>query len=262
MTSAGSIPIIGYHAIEDGPGPVCLSPRDFERQIRALHEVGCTTLRVEEVARILRSGSALPPRPVALTFDDAYASVHSVALPLLASLDMTATVFPVTSELGGFNRWDAAKAGQRRLDLVGTAQLLELQAAGWEVGSHTHTHVALSSIPKASVQSEIDTSISMLEDICGTQIRTFAYPYGLHDAMSRQVVELRHDIGLDIGARKATASSPLSCLPRVDAWYLRRTWQVRGLHGTTGDVYLAIRRLGRAIGNSARPGGGRAAVAV
>jgi len=256
VTSTRSIPIISYHAIQDGPGPVCLQPRDFERQIRALHEAGCTTLRVDEVVRLLRSGSALPPRPVALTFDDAYASVHTMALPLLASLDMTATVFPVTSELGGHNRWDAAKPGIPRLALVETSQLLELRAAGWEVGSHTHTHAALRSIPKTTVESEIETSISMLEDICGAEVRTFAYPYGLHDATSRQVVASRYEVGLDIGAAKATTSSPLDCLPRVDAWYLRRTWQVRGLHGTSGDLYLAVRRLGRAIGHSTGRGRG------
>jgi peptidoglycan/xylan/chitin deacetylase (PgdA/CDA1 family) len=249
-----TVTILGYHAIEDGPSPICISPTDFERQVKALHESGCVALTVTEVAERIREGRPFPQRAVAFTFDDGYASVHTRALPLLESLGYRATVYPVTSQLGGSNRWDLERGSGHRLAVVGRSQVRELAAAGWEVGGHTHTHADLRQLSAPDVQREIDTSTAILEDLCSHAVRTFAYPYGHNDAASRSLAAARHSACLVIGASKAGLGAPLEVLPRVDAWYLRRTWQVRHIHGRSGDAYLALRRLGRAAGVRVRGG--------
>ncbi|MDQ3898198.1 MAG: polysaccharide deacetylase family protein [Actinomycetota bacterium] len=254
MSSNGTVTIIGYHAIEEGPGPLCLPPAVFERQVRTLHDDGCTALTVAEVADHLRTGAPFPERAIALTFDDGYASVHRHALPLLSSLGYRATIYPVTSQLGGHNRWDAPWRWVPRLAVVEPPQLQELAAAGWEVGGHTHTHPSLAGQPPDVVAAELAESTAILEALCGTSVRTFAYPYGDHDRPSRQVAVARHDACLGIGARKVTVRSGLDQLDRVDAWYLRRRWQLRGLHGPAGDGYLFLRRVARVAGERLRAG--------
>ncbi|HET9052039.1 MAG TPA: polysaccharide deacetylase family protein, partial [Candidatus Dormibacteraeota bacterium] len=73
---SGSAAILAFHAVEDGPGPLCLGPAVFERQVRALAAAGAVGLTVSDVASRLRRGDTLPRRAVAFTFDDGFESVH------------------------------------------------------------------------------------------------------------------------------------------------------------------------------------------
>lgn len=248
--SSDSVTILAYHAIETGPGPICLDAHTFRRQIDALHEAGCVALTMEEVGRHLRAGTPFPDRAVALTFDDAYASVHRAALPVLAEVGWAATVFPVTAELGGYNRWDADRGRMPTLRLVSSTELVELLAAGWDLGSHTHSHRDLTSLDARTLGTELDRSTAMLEDLSQRPVGSFAYPFGRHDARVRAAAWRRYGTCLTIGARRARLGEDLDRIERVDAWYLQRSWQARLLPGHAGDVYLAVRRLARASGQA------------
>lgn len=246
-----SVVILGYHAIERGSGPVCLAPSVFERQVRTLHEHGWNALGIDEVAARIRDGVGFVPRSVALTFDDGYLSVHRTALPLLRSLGMVASVFPVTAHLGGHNAWDVAQ-GADRLELMGLADLRALQDAGWVIGSHTHTHRRLVDVAADVVAEEMERSREVLERRLGVAAQAFAYPYGGHDAVSREVAAQAFDISLAIGAAIAGTGSDLGCVERVDAWYVRRAWQIAALDRALGIGYLAARRALRAVGTIVR----------
>jgi peptidoglycan/xylan/chitin deacetylase (PgdA/CDA1 family) len=243
------VSIIAYHALDEGPGPICMPAKRFERQVRALHEAGCVALTLGQVVEHVQAGRPFPERSIALTFDDGYRSVHRTALPLLAELGFPATVFPVTGHLGGHNAWDAASLRAPELPLVTEAELGELVSAGWEVGGHTHTHRALPSLCPDEVMAELERSRAVLEDLSGCRVRTFAFPYGCYDDTSRALAAASHDACLVIGAARASLASALDRLERVDACYLGRHWQLRSLlRGRAGDAYLAVRRLGRAAG--------------
>lgn len=254
--STDAVAILAYHAIEPGPGPICLPRRTFERQVGALHDAGCEALSMSQVADHLRSGRPFPDRAIALTFDDAYASVHATALPLLDSLGWIATVLPVTGELGGHNRWDTERGAFPELRLVDRSRLLELHAAGWEIGGHTHTHRSLPAVSPDALGRELHESAAILEDLCQQPIRTFAYPFGHHDPKVRTMAAQRYDVCLAIGARRARTGASLDRLDRVDAWYLQRPWHLDHLHDRAGDAYLGLRRLGRVAGNVLRRGSG------
>lgn len=235
--------ILAFHAVEEGPGPLCIPPAVFTRQVAALAEAGAVAFTVTELSRRLRLGE-LPEKAVAFTFDDGYASVHCNALPILHSHGFVATVYPVTSQLGGTNEWDAPHR-QATLQVLDRAALVELAATGWEVGGHTHTHQRLAGLARLKVQQEIAMSRSVLEDLLGTPVRSFAYPYGAWDATSRRLVGESHLTCLGIGAALAGPNSPADLLERVDGWYLRRAWQLRHLHDPAGLAYLTVRRAGR-----------------
>ncbi|WP_116364730.1 polysaccharide deacetylase family protein [Parahaliea mediterranea] len=62
-------------------------------------------LPLVEAAQALRNGT-LPPRAVAITFDDGYADNATLALPILRRLGLPATVFVATAYLNGGRMWN------------------------------------------------------------------------------------------------------------------------------------------------------------
>ncbi|MGH9266665.1 MAG: polysaccharide deacetylase family protein [Acidimicrobiales bacterium] len=240
--------MLAFHAVEAGPGPLCIAPTIFDRQIRALHGSGYVAISVADVARHIREQEPFPDRSVAITFDDGYESVHRWAWPVLDSVGYRATVFPVTGELGGYNRWDADAGTAPRMALLSPSQVTELSDAGWEIGGHTHSHRPLPGRPHGEVVEELHRSGAVLAELCGRPVETFAYPYGRHDATSRRLTAAAYLASATIGARRARLSSALDRVERVDAWYLQRPWQARHLNDWVGAGYLGFRRLGRALG--------------
>ena len=100
--------IIGWHRV-DGRRTEGLSTGvdDFRAHLDVLDEVDACVLPLDAAVARLQAGT-LPPRAVALTFDDGYASVLETAWPLLRERGLDATLFVVTGSLVGPMRfsWD------------------------------------------------------------------------------------------------------------------------------------------------------------
>src|SRR3954466_457794 len=80
----GGITILSYHSLDNLNTPLSVSPRLFAAQMAVLSSEGCPTLTMSEVASHLQERLPFPPRAVAITFDDGFASVAETALPILA----------------------------------------------------------------------------------------------------------------------------------------------------------------------------------
>lgn len=88
-----------------------------------------------------------PPaiRTLAVTFDDAFASVIDRALPILSALEVPATVFVPTGFMDarqplrwpGIDHW-ADSEYAHELTSMAWGDLTALAEHGWEVGSHMH----------------------------------------------------------------------------------------------------------------------------
>lgn len=99
--------ILGYHRVA-GPGHdpygMCVTPRRFAEQLAVLHRSACL-LSLAELVQRMEQGK-LPPRAVALTFDDGYADNLYQARPLLEQYEIPATFFVTTGYLGREFWWD------------------------------------------------------------------------------------------------------------------------------------------------------------
>jgi peptidoglycan/xylan/chitin deacetylase (PgdA/CDA1 family) len=218
----------------------------FRRQVDAMLAAGWSVHPLAAVANWIREDVGFPSCPASITFDDAYESVFTEAFPILEKAGLKATVFPVTGFFGETNRW--APLGQGPLRIMTSAQLKELSEAGWEIGSHTHSHRSLPALSDGELRSELLTSRSVLENLIGRAVRVMAYPYGHHDRRARWIAGGLHDVCVTIGAAKTSGRCRLDAVPRIDAWYLRKPWQIRNLHGRTGALYLSSRRSARFLG--------------
>ena len=220
--AANGLTVLLYHRV--GPpigGPLehlNVPTKTFARQMDWLQGHGYTGIALADV---LLAPEGLPPKPVALTFDDGYADLFHHAWPELARRGFRATVFVVTGSIGGTNAWEVG-AGGSELALLDARQIREMARAGVEFGAHGRTHRDLTSIPAGELDDEIAGSRRDLADVLGAPVRAFAYPYGSFDERVLDVT--RREFGCactivkGINRRAADLQRLRRTMVRADYW--------------------------------------------
>lgn len=162
-------PILLYHHIASSPSNnlYYVSPHEFEKQMYLLHEWGYKTISVEMLAKAINEGAPLPPKPIIITFDDGSETVYTTAFPIMQKYNFIGTIYVVHNYIGIPNYMNAR-------------QIRELYASGWEVGSHSLSHVNLTERVDRQ-RSEIVESRRKLQSLLGIPIQTFAYPFGAYN---------------------------------------------------------------------------------
>lgn len=97
---AGRLCIVNYHRILERPDPLLESEPNiatFRWQIALLAEC-FNVMPLADAVQTLAS-ERMPPRAVAITFDDGYRSTHDLALPILREFKLPATVFVTTGHI-------------------------------------------------------------------------------------------------------------------------------------------------------------------
>jgi peptidoglycan/xylan/chitin deacetylase (PgdA/CDA1 family) len=214
------VQILMYHRVGDFPGRVkahgalyCHLPR-FRAQMKLFKLLGYRVISLDEAAAGLRGEAPLPPRPLVLTFDDAYVDFLENAAPVLKAHGYPATVYAVSGLVGKTSSW-VAPEGLEPASLMNAAQLRAVQDLGFTIGSHTVTHPHLAQADDARICAEARDSKAALEDILGTRVDHFCYPYGSHDI---RAVEAAAAAGYVTGTTcvraAATPEDDLLTLPR------------------------------------------------
>ncbi len=96
--------VLVYHGVTTRKSPAQLDTlhvpaKSFRHQMRWLRRK-FTPVSLEQVRAALEGGPALPPRPVLVTFDDAYRNNLEVAKPILEELGIPMTLFVPTEFIG------------------------------------------------------------------------------------------------------------------------------------------------------------------
>lgn len=215
-----------YHSVDELGSPVSVSPTILARHLDSLEIAGYMVLPLGEAMTALREPGPRGRRIAALTFDDGYASVHSIVLPMLAARGWRATVFPVTDYIGRDNRWPSQASFVPTARLLGWEQLHELASAGWEIGAHTRTHPDLTNLLVSELDAEVAGGKASLEDRLGRVVELFAYPCGLYNARVRASVRRYYQTACTTDMGWVTQASPTDALERLEMWYFAQ----RGLH--------------------------------
>ena len=103
----GGALILGYHRVAEvkrDEYEVCVTPDYFAEQMQALRKYA-HPIRLVEIVQCLKVGG-LPPRSVAVTFDDGYADNLYEAKPVLEKYEIPATVFVCSGYQGEEFWWD------------------------------------------------------------------------------------------------------------------------------------------------------------
>lgn len=182
--TAGSdeVPVIMYHDVVAHKKDVWfdLTTREFEAQMQAIKDAGASVVALSDVVDHLKTGKTLPPKAIALTFDDNTLGIYENAYPIMKRFGYQSTQFVHTGKVGVLTvkdhcTWD---------------QLREMQDSGLvEIGSHTIDHPAdLRALSPREVKRQLTQSKSDIETEMGRPCRYFAYTEGNGDEATAQMV--------------------------------------------------------------------------
>lgn len=194
---AARIPVLAYHrvapAMRGEPPWMNVTPEEFARHLAWLAGEGYRGTTPSQWLRWLRTGTGLPPKPVLLTFDDAYAATAEHALPLLRRHDFGAAVFVVTGYVGGTSQW--MRAGRCDHPLMTADDIRRWAQEGVEFGSHSRSHPDLRACSPAQLEDEVGGSRAALEALAGRAVVAFAYPFGEYSEAVVAAVRRHYALG-------------------------------------------------------------------
>lgn len=150
----------------------------FQSHLQELRAGNYTVLPLLDIVAALKAGRALPERTVAITIDDAHASVYRDAWPRLKSVDFPFTLFVTTDNVdrgsGSHMTW---------------SQLRELAGAGVTIGNLTASHPRLIEQDRSYLLGQILRANERIQAELGRRPQLFAYPYGEWNRLVRDLVE-------------------------------------------------------------------------
>lgn len=192
-----TLPILMYHYIRKPPSKrtdmlgfmLSVSPTDFAQQMDWLSTHGFHAVDFNDVRAYFAGKEPLPANPVVITLDDGYADLYTAAFPILTSHGFKAVSYIVSGFVG-------------RPAYVTAAEVMQMDANGIEIASHTVNHADLARSSAAITMRELVDSKRWLEHLLGHPVIDFAYPSGKFNA---QVVAEVKQAGYDTAVTTMTS---------------------------------------------------------
>ena len=187
--------IVAFHRVNDQLAPDGLTCAS------ATFEAFCVFFRryfrvvpLSELVARCRAGEDLGGT-LAITFDDGYRDNVEVAAPILRELQLPATFFVTTGFIGTriVPPWDAHLSPHP--GWMGWDQVRELAAMGFEIGSHSATHLDMGKADADAIRADLALAKRRLGEELGAPVQLFAYPFGGREHISAAARELVREAG-------------------------------------------------------------------
>lgn len=200
-------PILMYHSLvetDNPPDSLSVSVASFDRQMSFLSRNQYNVITLEALARLMKEHKKIPPKTVALTFDDGRKDNYVLAFPILKKYKLPITLFIIVDEVGRFDR-------------VTWEEIQQMRDSGLvAIGSHSMSHPYLIDIKdEKELRREIFDSKKILEEKLGGDILSFCYPVGAFSAQVQALVE-------EAGYLCAVTILPGKHIPHDDLFALKR----------------------------------------
>ena len=178
----GPVPILMYHVIER-PRPGVRNPllyvggRTFAAQMRWLDRHGFQAVTLDQVEAAWSGRGLLPRRPIVVSFDDGYRSHYTTAMPILRRHRWPGVL---SLALGNMKQPGGP---------ITTAEVQKLVDAGWELASHTISHLDLRYLGGKRLRHELRDSRRIIRYVFRVPVDNFTYPAGLYNARTIRAVK-------------------------------------------------------------------------
>lgn len=239
------VPVLNYHQVNDEKqSSLTVKVDEFHRQMAYLHDHGYHTITLDELYDYVEKGTALPDKPIVLTFDDGYIDNYNNVLPILKEYNMKATLFMIS---------DAVNTDR----FLSIDELHKMEAGGFDVQGHTNHHKVLTHVDFTQLPDEIGGGKTTLEAILGEPVRYLAYPGGFNNGIVQHVTKTSgYKMAFTVQPGTVKPGDNLYALPRLavfegDTTYLsfllrlhcapfiQYTWGLRDTLRDKGWIQLA-----------------------
>jgi peptidoglycan/xylan/chitin deacetylase (PgdA/CDA1 family) len=210
-----------YHEVRKpppgAPNPqLFVDARTFRAQMRWLARRGFRAVTLVQLQEAWHGRRVLPRRPVVLTFDDGYLSVYRNAVPVLRTMHWPGVL-------------NLALGNTKSAEGVTRAEVKRIMQGGWELASHTISHLDLTSLAPAQLREETAGARALIAKWFHVRPVDFCYPAGRYNR--RVIAAVRragYTTATTVDPGLATPSHPFE-LPRVR---VEESEGVRGLAAT------------------------------
>lgn len=174
------MPILAYHSVDPSwEHPLSVHPAQFAEQMRKVQQ------RTVPLATYLERWNLGRIRDeIAVTFDDGYEDNFVNALPVLAELEIPASIFVPSDLVGRLHDFGTGRPAR----VMSWNQLEQALTHGVSIESHSATHPDLRGRTADELRHEVMGSRSLLEQRLGLEVAFFCYPFGFHDDRARAAV--------------------------------------------------------------------------
>jgi peptidoglycan/xylan/chitin deacetylase (PgdA/CDA1 family) len=168
-------------------------PSRFDEQLRFIRKY----FEVVTLDALLAPRTSLrSKRLAAITFDDGFSTVRDVARPRLDAAGLPFTVFLNATAIRK-NRLRNGSPSLRERVFLDESDVRSLAASGVTIGNHGFSHRALAACTPQQLQKEVAGNKSYLEDLVGSSVRHFAFPFGKRLHYDQSVIHACRDTGHD-----------------------------------------------------------------
>lgn len=202
------VPVLCYHHIRksiQGHAPdYSISTAMFAAHIKMLQDSGYQTILPNELYEHLNTGSALPPKPIVISFDDGHAEHYTTAAPVLEQHQFRGVFFIQGVVIGKQN-------------YITPSQISDLVARGHAIAAHSWDHPDLRKIThdEKAMAVQLTKTKSRLEGITGQTIDYLAYPNGAwNDAVVAAVKQSGYKAAFQL-TQKQSDTAPLFSIRRI-----------------------------------------------
>ena len=207
--------VFTYHRFGENAYPSTnIRLEQFERHLDYLQENNFIVWPLSKIVRHILQGEHIPQKTVALTMDDAYASIYANAYPMLKKKKFPFTVFvstlPVDNASKSYMTWN---------------QMRETQSNGAEFANHSISHDFL--LPrddegeyewKKRLKNEIQGAQRRLQKELGSSTnenpKLFSYPFGEYSLQTAEFIQSMGYVGVTQTSGPMSAQSDAKTLPR------------------------------------------------
>lgn len=199
-----TLPIIMYHGLLRDPkmqGEFVISPDQFESDLKYITEHGYSTVVMQDLIDFVYKGTALPEKPVMITFDDGYYNNYIYAFPLLKKYDCKMVLSPIGYYTDQYSKTTDLSAVYSNATWENLKEMLlsgyvELQnhsynmhaSSGSRLGAQKKSSESEEAYQKA-LRDDLKKAQERFQDELGIKPNTFTYPFGAISKASLPVIK-------------------------------------------------------------------------
>ena len=173
LRNRGAAPVLMYHKIDaERRDRLTVSVAQLEQQLAWLAGHGYRTVTLREWSDRAAGRKGPNDRIVLLTFDDAYLTTLTLALPVLQRFGMTAVLFVPSAFIGRTNEWDGGDE-----TLLDEEQLRQLSPTV-ELALHSHRHPNYKYLSAEAIRADLADNVAAMQATGLPYAPAFAFPYG------------------------------------------------------------------------------------